>query len=579
MSSTLSLSLDVVSVPQRKSTYAASSAMLSPTSEALEQAMRVPSPDVEESSSSEEGDSSDSSDGDELFGCDGLEEDESLYGSSHGTAATSPSSFAGDNRRHASSTFRLGSAGAGASTAASDNAKLRALSLRSPSLALRHEAALRSFQIKATSSPPPACPLPPSPSSSRTASSAGDVLESLRLSDEHYAPLFRHDEVLEPRIEIEQDCDDDESDDAWSQARSPPLDIAEPLSGRQAASQRMLSALSRSPAKVAVGAPPRRALPKLHGLSARRTSTKALPSLEQITLRTSIAGVGTPAPCALTPAPRTPGTASPQPRSVSCPTALPRKQYGAVEVYITPPTPRPPQGAIHGVVLARPGLPTRANSTPDVLTVPAFDMAPGRARMEKERERMAALQLWNAWQDQARLSMGSPLDQKAWREHANVNPWLVQLQMLAGLGSPAPATSADLSSSPARADSPKGMQRQQQQQRTMPRAPRRGSADAAQSTWWRAPSSAPIATTPIAAKKPAGPAAHATSSPPPSAPACVAVPMSRVAAERRSSPPPQPQAQAQAQATDARAAARTSMLLKLGKRASVPAAPTPSAAV
>ena len=143
-------------------------------------------------------------------------------------------------------------------------------------------------------------------------------------------------------------------------------------------------------------------------------------------------------PSALTPLPRTPGTAAPRSpgtayhqRSFSCPTPQSPMlhNFGEVQVIVTPPTPRPQGSPIIGVFIK--GVHNRKVNTDSItgqqhfcafddmcmstgkcrkeikLSVPEFELAPGRAKLiQAQRAQALAMIAWqqrqesnNTWQN------------------------------------------------------------------------------------------------------------------------------------------------------------------------------------
>ncbi|UZJ53364.1 hypothetical protein CBS101457_002684 [Exobasidium rhododendri] len=245
---------------------------------------------------------------------------------------------------------------------------------RTPSLSMRHDAALRSFQKKRDQE---------SQSTSRACKQKPSVMDISSIQ-----------KIAAPSIEIVQvydDCDTDE-DVARSGADTAKAD-------RSAARKRMMSTLGRGQSKSKAATAT---------LPISRRESRRVPSLDQ--LSTLLQSKSDEAVEVKTPLPKTPGTASPfhHQRNLSCPTPTSPygEQYGDVQVFVTPPTPRPqgPPSPMLGYELV--GFSNNKSSfrssCKDLLAAPAFDLAPGKQRvMEAQKANAAAwLASWQKQQDQ-----------------------------------------------------------------------------------------------------------------------------------------------------------------------------------
>ncbi|PWN45713.1 hypothetical protein IE81DRAFT_166818 [Ceraceosorus guamensis] len=474
--------------------------MLRPTSPAIASAMRVPSVDAEEDSA-ESNSSGSSSDEEEAAPTFEVSLDEDVDGSfsprspRRSSEPPMPAEFSITHSKleETLSGRKTGGHWSESSSAHEDGAvklPLSARSSRSPSVALRHEAALRSFNIRRLVSNTTPSTAEPSSAPATVADLKGysedgseegendrDVRAYLDTVEQRGTAVFgeieKEDEdedakFLPPRIEIEQDWNSDDDDEDVDTHPTPASNAQQDASQRvrKQASIRMLNTLGRTPPTNLATATPSTAtstsssgsqtLPKPVGLAARRSHHR-LPSLDQIGSRSSVAKVGTPLPFNKTPMPQTPGTASLHQRAVSCPTngigSMSRKKYGSVQVFITPPTPRPAgsgPAAVPNVVLARssgnillsPRSPHKS-AVDALLTPPPFELAPGRKRMEEEQAKAAALQMWQMWQAQAAsIAAASASEQHAMAYQAATNPWMRQVQQWAAAVTGSPSMSA-----------------------------------------------------------------------------------------------------------------------------------------
>ncbi|CEH15803.1 hypothetical protein CBOM_05020 [Ceraceosorus bombacis] len=367
--------------------------MLRPTSPAIASAMRVPSVDAEEDSA-ESNSSGSSSDEEEAAPIFEVSLDEDVDGSfsprspRRSSEPPMPAEFSITHPKLEETLSRRKTPGhwSERSSAQQDGAvklPLSARSSRSPSVALRHEAALRSFNIRRLVSNTAPSTAEPSSAPATVADLKGfsedgseegendrDVRAYLDTVEQSGTAVFgeieKEDEdedakFLPPRIEIEQDWnsdDDDEDEDEDEDAKflPPRIEIEQdwtsddddedvdthsmPVSDaqqdasqrvRKQASIRMLNTLGRTPPTDLATATPSTAtstsssgsqkLPKPIGLAARRSHHR-LPSLDQIGSRSSVAKVGTPLPFNKTPMPQTPGTASLHQRAQSSPSSF-----------------------------------------------------------------------------------------------------------------------------------------------------------------------------------------------------------------------------------------------------------------
>lgn len=243
---------------------------------------------------------------------------------------------------------------------------------RTPSVSMRHNAALRSFQQRRDQ----------------------EILSSTRAAKTRPAMMVDIASIPKaaaPRIEIVQVYDDGKEESVRQQEDSAKAD-------RSAARKRMMSTLGRGQTKAASTLP--------QGNECRR-----VPSLDQISnlfQAREDEGVKTPTP-------KTPGTTSPfhRQRNVSCPTPTSPHMhaYGEVQVIVTPPTPRL-QGSGSPVCVQLSGFQrgnsvhghVRSYSSDDasLLAPPAFELAPGKQKaMEKQRtQAIAWLTSWQVQQEQ-----------------------------------------------------------------------------------------------------------------------------------------------------------------------------------
>jgi len=276
-------------------------------------------------------------------------------------------------------------------TSRSRSSSIVLLNQRSPSVAMRHEAALRAFRKQRQgsgdevsfspvvfqhpqSAPPPPPPAqqdsPDSdhsklPSTSRPGgqvrNNSTPLLGKRRNPRPNLAPLITPgpNQLTDPglNVEIIQDFSDDEEEelDSWQDEdgkdslgedqRSQSLTVQPLPPSRAAARKSLLSTLNRDsslPSKSSTSAS--QPLPKPQAGTSR---SSRLPSLSQISSR--VASQQSETEFALkptTPALRgrsgIPGLSTPLPahRSFSCPTPATQQFFGLVEVLVTPPTPR-----------------------------------------------------------------------------------------------------------------------------------------------------------------------------------------------------------------------------------------------
>jgi hypothetical protein len=239
---------------------------------------------------------------------------------------------------------------------------------RTPSMSMRHDAALRSFQQKIDQE---------TQISAKSSAKARPAMMNI-------ASLPT---VATPRIEIEQVYDDEDEEEMDMAKRDAEMAKAD----RSAARQRMLTTLGRGGQS---------STSESDTSSQRsRSRSRRVPSLDQISdiYHAKLDEVKTPAP-------KTPGTASPfhHQRNASCPTPTSpyAQQYGEVQVVITPPTPRPqgPSSPALGVYInglhGNNGFNQYADSTH--LVPPAFELAAGKQKARQERERDAGAMAWMA---------------------------------------------------------------------------------------------------------------------------------------------------------------------------------------
>lgn len=262
------------------------------------------------------------------------------------------------------------------------------------------------------------------------------------------AENLSEDEDQWATVEVEQIGEEDSTPTATAHAR------------RSAASRRLFATLSRDDEKKSSlpSASVNIARP-LPSFSARRGHS-AVPSLDQI--RSRVAGLGirdrsdgavglmyspSPSPARGSPMIRTSGVSGHQ-RSVSCPSPKFDKvwQFGEMTVTVTPPTPRPqPKSPVMGYVLQNAGRPVhtvrfqRSRDDMELLTPPAFELAPGRQQMMEDRAKEAMMTmaaLHSASKEQHRVAgRGAQLIGLGWPGSPLI-------------GSPAPATTTMQSKQP-----------------------------------------------------------------------------------------------------------------------------------
>lgn len=246
---------------------------------------------------------------------------------------------------------------------------------RTPSMSMRHDAALRSFQQKRDQE-------------------THFIAKSIKPRPAMMDITSIAKVVAPPRIEIEQVFDDEEDDEEFEAKKR---EVESAKADRSAARKRMLSTLV---GRGGQGKTPSAPIPS------RKSGSRRVPSLDHISnlyhARGNLAEVKTPAP-------KTPGTASPfrHSRNASCPTPTSpyTHQYGNVQVIITPPTPRPQElsdspllgirvNGIHG------GSRFPSNDDGVHLLAPYFELAPGKQKAIQDQQTLAWIATLQAQQQQ-----------------------------------------------------------------------------------------------------------------------------------------------------------------------------------
>lgn len=217
---------------------------------------------------------------------------------------------------------------------------------------------------------------------------------------------------ITPSIEIEQVFDDDSE----AQIQKVTASVSNPPSdARLVARKKMMQALGRNRLACL------RRSESMDGLSG------------QVSEKASANPNTQPSPSATTPLPRTPGTAAPRTpgtafhhRSFSCPTPQSPMlhNFGEVQVIVTPPTPQPQRSPMIGVFIK--GVHNRSSNTnadsafgqqhfcafddmcmstgkcrkETKLSVPEFELAPGRAKLiQAQRAQALAMMAWKHHQE------------------------------------------------------------------------------------------------------------------------------------------------------------------------------------